>query len=738
MAATTLSGRPRPTAMRQGRRAALVVLLLLALPLWGTEPVGPEIVVTDVIMDDRADVDAAFLADGGRELAAAAGSRLVALLAANPGWRVHPDFLEHPANDLRALEQGRDRIYARGVTTRADIRQTRYWGDRRLWTFTVGLRLEFFDIRSGQVWFGQDATVRVPVETAVELDRGERTRQFTDAFNLALETAAALAGRNYRPGSVEAVATRRMADGLYAVDRGSRHGLPPGATGEMQRGAERWLLRLEEVESAYSLARVTAGSTTEAPPAGLVVRFSGVNGLLALEGPQLAVAGAALPAAGELDECFDVDSATLGQWLHDALVDTRAFNLLPPLLAAGEAPSELSAAFFRAQSVFSAVGDLRHDEIVGHRSLPQVLARLVVTHADLTRAVRLGYEARILRLGLLLEIYDRRTHEVLLSQALEGTRREKHSEQYRQTDLVAAWRELARSTTADLARQAAAAWRPAGRELEVAGVDAKGGILLKGDAVPGERGRLLRPGEVLLDRRGEALARRLAPYGIAELESGRPDPRARLALSDGRTLPQPGDRLLLPAAAPRPGARIRHVEIGGEKVQADWHPGERRVTLWAHQALGASGRFNMLAPAALAAEAAAAEVALAGGEFRAVDLDEILLAEEPQPQVLVDLRVGLGRWERTAGPYKADLVFTTGAELAFFNATGEPLLLFTDGGGSATHIRKKAWTLTEQQVLAEGRVVQGVTEEEYGDRLDACLRVCLEKLGEEIRGGAGR
>jgi hypothetical protein len=143
----------------------------------------------------------------------------------------------------------------------------------------------------------------------------------------------------------------------------------------------------------------------------------------------------------------------------------------------------------------------------------------------------------------------------------------------------------------------------------------------------------------------------------------------------------------------------------------------------------------MLAPEALAAEVAAAEVALAGGEFSARPVGEILLNDPPQPQILVDVRVGLGRTEREPTAYKAKLTFTTGVELSFFDPQGQPLLLFTDAAGQPTHQKKKAWTLTDGQVLAEGKVVQGVPEAEFPELLDSCLRTCLDELGKELGSG---
>jgi len=718
----------------KGRPGAAFLLALLAslaavTPSVHAQESGPEVVVTEIFVDSRSDVDPDFLAQGGREEVAAAGSQLVDLLAAQPGWRVHPDFLASPAAAVGSLSHAGERVYVRGVITRADIRQTRLFAGLELWTFTVGLRLECFDIRSGQVWFGQDATVRLPVESAGAPAPAERRRFFSEAFQAALDHAVRRTGANYRPGSLEAVVTGNTADSLWVLDRGSRHGLVPGAAAQLEQNDAQWLLRVVDVQAAYSLARLVASSSVAPVPTGAVMRFPGVNSLLALDGPPVAVAGAALPSGG-LDSSFDVDAGTLGQWLHDGLVDTRAFNLLPPLLCGSDGgASELAAAFFRAQAVFSATGDVRQREVVGHRSLPQALARLSLTHAERTRSTRLGYEAQELRLGLLLDIYDRRTHEVLLSCTHEGLRVEKQHERYRQVDLVNAWRELARATVQELSAQAAREWKPQPRELVLRKVEAGG--LLRVDPLLqlGERGELLRPVEALKDRAGKSLGHRLRQYGVAQAEGS---DAVRVMVGDGSTQPVAGDVLRLAGRPGRPNARIRRVEIGGEKVVAEWRPAPLRVTLWTQEALGASGRYNLLAPTELEAEVAAAEVALAGGEFSAVRLDEVLLADPPQAQVLVDVRVGLGRWERKATPYKAELSFITGVELSFYTAQGEALALFTDRQGQPTHQVRKAWTELEEQTLDNGQVVQGVVEEDFPKRLDACLRTCLQRVGEDL------
>jgi hypothetical protein len=206
-----------------------------------------------------------------------------------------------------------------------------------------------------------------------------------------------------------------------------------------------------------------------------------------------------------LDTSFDVDAATLGQWLHDGLVDTKSFNMLPPLLCGSDAgASELAAAFFRSQAVFSAAGDVRQGEVVGHRSLPQALARLSLTHAQRTRSTRLGFQAQELRLGLLLEIYDRRSHEVLLSLVHEGQAVEKQHERYRQVDLANAWRELARQSVQEAAAKASRQWNIRSREIPVTGV--KGQVVqVEAALVPGERGDLLRAGAPVKDRDGGSL-----------------------------------------------------------------------------------------------------------------------------------------------------------------------------------------------------------------------------------------
>ncbi len=726
----------------RGRLRAAFRLMALSLLVWGAAPRGacaetpvPEVVVTDLLVDARADVDAAFLADGGRELAAAAAARLPGLLAANPGWRVHPDFLAEPARSVGSLERAGERVWCRGVLTRVDEASTGLFGDLRLLTYSVGLRLEFFDIRTGQIWFGQGVTARLPVETATTPGGEARRGFFRDALDAALVEAAARAGRAYRPGSLEATVLEVEPDGLLVLDRGTGQGLSAGAGGEIQAGETRWLVRVQEAEGGWCRVRVLASSGPGSPAAGAVARFSGVNGLLAVDGPPVAVAGVVLPDARRLDGAFDSDAATLGQWLHDALVDTRAFQLLPPLLAGPGSGSELAAAFFRAQSLFSAVGDTRQDEIIGHRSLPQLLARVVVTHTGQTSSTRLGYEARVLRLGLLLEIYDRRTHEVLLSQVHEAVRVEKHHEDYRRADLGAAWRELARDGLKELARLAAAGWNPGGRELPVVALESDGRLRLEGAAEPGERGVLRRPGAPVWNGAGREIGRRGVDIAMAAVEGVKPA-TARVTLGDGRNTAAVGDRLRLPANRPRPNARVRRVTLGGDKLEADWTPDTLQVALWAHQAL-AGGPFNLLAPDVLSAEVAAAEVAMAGGEFLAVPVGEILLAEEPAPRIWVDVRVGLSRVERTATPYKAELRFVTGVELSFFDEGNQPLAWFTDDKGAPTHKRRAMYGLPGNQVLVDGRVVQGVPEGEYPDMLDESLRACLGEAGKSVAKGEG-
>lgn len=698
-------------------RWILPLLLVAAL-----RAAGPEIVFTELFVGSGAEIDAAFLADGARDLALEESSRIVERMAAVDGWAVHRDLLADPAASVGSLPSGR--VYARGVVTRADVARLRYYGDYQVWTFSVGVRLEFFDIQSGQVYYGRSYLARVPVETAVEIDRGYRFERFREALGLALDECVARAGREYRPGRAEARVVAPDGPERVFLDAGSAKGLYPGLVLQARSGEARWLLKVLRAEEAFSQARVLAASGADPPPAGAVAEVEGLASASS-GGPRLMVAGVVPGAPEAMDEWWDVDNASLGQWLHDGLVDAGRFDLLPPLLADSEGPSELASAFFRAQAVFSAFGDAKQDEVIGHRAFPDLLARGTVTHAARRRSQRLGYVAETLVLGLQLEIVDRASRQTLLSVSHEARRLEKQNETYRRADLAAAWRELAREAMAEAAAELAARWTPAAPESAVTGLDGEGRPRLAEAAPAGLRGALLRPEREIRGLDGKPLGQWRREYAIAE---ALPQGALRLVAADG-TLPARGDVFAPTSRAPAgPRSRIRAVTVGGPKVREDFRPSEAMVAGWAQRELAGLGRFDLLPPENRAAEAAAAEVALASGEFEAVDLSEILSTDEPEPELLFDLRVGLARWEIEPGDYRNTVSFTTGVELSAFDAAGQPAPVFVDRDGAPTHQLKKVVTSPERQELSQGRVVQGPLEEEFPERLEQSLETCLRTL----------
>ena len=746
-------GRRRPCHRRFP--APLLFLLSLIVLYHTPRAETPELVVTGVFIEESAEVDAAFVADGARDLAFAESSRLVELLAAVPGYRVHGDFLEDPAGEVKSLAQAANRVYVRATVTRADLKRVRYFGDYQVWTFSVGLRLEFFDIRSGQVYYGRTFTYRIPVETAVEIDRAYRYERFAEALAKALEECVTRCGKEYLPARAEAAVLGEAGEGALFLQGGSEAGFYPGlvliAGDAGADPPEQWMLKLIQVESAFSRARLLAGTVAEAPAPGTRAFAEGVNAGTQGSGPAVMVAGVSPGSGVVLDERFDVDHASLGQWLHDALVDTRAYNMLPPLLsdadpgggaagvgAIGMGATGVAAAFFQAQASFSAFGDLKQDEIIGHRAFPEILVRGTVTHAVNHVSRRLGFWAQTLSLGLMLEFYDRRTREVLLTVSHEQRTMEKSNDRYRRADLGAAWRELARAAIGEAAAKASGGLPDSDRRLQLKAVREDGLLEFAGRAAPpsGLRLPLERVESVIRSLEGEELGSWRRIYGMVLLEAGPGGAiLGRLLAGDGNTVPAPGDLALLPAgaAADRPSARLRTVEVGGSKVREDYRPNQQMIAGWAHRELAGTGVYNMLPPEILEDQAAAAEAALASGEFEAVDQSEILLQDEPRPQVLVDVRVGLARWEIERQKYRNRLSFTTGVELSFYDAAGEPLERFRDKQGRPTHKVKKAWITRGKQELSEGRVVQGVLEDEFPEQLDRCLEICITELAQELK-----
>lgn len=707
--------------------AALVLLLCLPLSLWSARP---ELVFTELFAAAGSDIDALLLDDKGQDVLQHAERRLRERL--DEHYHLLPFSMENPAASLASSPAWGSRVFVRALVSSADIKEQAWFGDYRVFTWRVALRLECFDIRSGQVYYGNRFSVHLPQEGSRWPEADSSRARFGEALDRAVDLAVQRLAQTYQPESLDLVCTAQDERGRIYLDRGAAHGIVPGMIAELDQDVPGTLARISRVEERWCQAELPGEAPGLSPPFQLKV--GGINSRLNGSGAQLAVSGTSLPAAERRDGAFLTDAATMGQWLHDALVDQRRFRMLPPLLTddGGEGRTELAVAFYRAQAAFSSFGDTGQQDIIGHRVLPEALARLSVTHATRTVGRRLGFEAHTLRMGLLLEIVDRESGEVLLSQGHEAVHMEKHNDVYRKIDLEAAWRELALTAISGLVSHAAPHWISGTRSATLVKQEGEAWICEPLECSAGERGRLQRLEARVLDRDGAAIGNRWRDLGLFIVED--PErPRMIPGVLLGGAQPRKGDRVLMAGRPARPLARLESIRIEGSKVRADYQPDELRLLLLAHQALAASGRFVMLPPEQLESRRAAEQVALASGEFESVELEDIFRQQPPQPDVQVDLRLGLARWSIEEGTYRREITFTTGVELSFSDRNGQPLALAKARDGSASSSIKKAWNLKRSQELSNGAVVQGVLEEEFPDLLDECLAECIGQLSTELR-----
>ena len=710
------------------RNRSLLVLLFLLLPacLMATTP---ELAVTGLYMAAGRDVDADFVQSRGGELSRQESARLVEKLREVEGWRVADDFISDPASSIQSWQEAGSRIYVRALVTRADARSTTYFGGLTLWLLSVGTRLEFFDLRSGQVHYGCSFTVRIPIEAGETLDTELRNEQFALALSRGLDECCARAARDYNPGNLNCTVVDHEAEEVI-LNQGRRQGLLPGQVlAASSDSGDGWMLRVTRAEEAFALAQVLASTgATGLPPQGVSASLQGINQSHA-QGKAIAVAGVNPGAREALDPSFLVESATMAQWLHDALVDQSELRMLPPLAASAEGDAgSLATAFFHAQAEFSAVGDIGQEDIIGHRALPDLLIRGTITHAVNLRSQRLGFEAQTLRLGLLLEVYDRRTREVLGSVSHEVSKLEKQNERYRQVDLETAWRELALQAMRESAGLLSSQPLGDSKEFVIQRGSTPEHLLLDATAPAGGRGSVLRVLREIRDTNRNTLGHLREEIGVAGVQQ---DGSAKLLLSDGIHTPEAGDVLLLEHAGrdTKPLVMLGELSIGGPKVREDWAPTPALVLTWAHRELSRANCFRLLPPERLSAEAGAAEVAMAMGEFKAGNVGELILQQDPVPDLLLNLRVGLGRWVVEEDKYRNRVTFTTGVEATLVRAdTGEALAWFRTSDGSNASSLKKAWSLVREQELANGQVVQGISEGEFPEQLDQCLEECLSQL----------
>lgn len=450
------------------------------------------------------------------------------------------------------------------------------------------------------------------------------------------------------------------------------------------------ILNAEASQNKICRARVERLNPGVVLKRGQVVRNFGLNRLVEKKDyTRYMVVGFSLLDSTQLSKDFSVDAQSLGQWLHDDLSRRTGLFMLAPLLVRKNVGAAAYQAFWEAQKEYAIASGTVRSTVIGHRAFPDVMVRGIITRAEVQSYFSPGADNKVLRVGMTIEFYDRRTREFLYSvqhfdEALEKiVKDEKTGKIYRDLLLEPSFRKLCERAIRTAVDKIAQEYQPVNIAGRVEAVDGKTltVVLQDSSADTGDRFALLQTGLPIKDLNGKELEALQKNYGLAELAKRKSGNTfiAVLGPTDGAT-PILKDDLLLAQGKPARNIRGPLYQVASwqasGKISTAYKFSLPRFTEWLHAALLEAGRFKLMPPKSREEEMDIVEVALSSGEFQAVDRGEIIYQDIRQPEVLVKGRLGLAEIVRQEGSneYRNEFKLKCGIELVLTAQNGDTMV----------------------------------------------------------------
>ena len=624
-------------------------------------------------------------------------------------------------------------VFVRGLVSRADVKRVEHFSTDEYVVSTTAA-LEFFDLATGEVFYTRALTGQVFREAArgTRLTDSETAGIFRTCLKGTLEALVSQAGEDYRPGVIEGRVVETDGSAAAIVDLGRSDGITQGTALYLYEGAATTPAGLARTSDLQD--RLCQADIVVPPPGGAArgwtVRGFGINRRNLQKGAtRYLVAGFRTGNPVHLAPEFSVDAQDLGQWLHDGLSQHTSLFMLAPLLVTLDSIGSVRVqeALWEAQEAYSLFGGLARSAVVGRRAFPDVMINGVVTYAQVQHYTTPGADNRILRLGISVEFYDRKTRDFLYSMRHSGRAVEKivkdGATTYRDVDLSAAFRALCKDVVREATQKIGKHYRPRKSAGSVVEVGADGRLTISMEQQGASRGdlyRATREERLIKGMDGEVLGPLMREYGIVKLldQQGKETFDGTLLVSDGSTPVQAGDRLEAEGKqSETSGGPL--CQVAGWRVQGrvceEYNSPLPLLTEWLHSALLANGRYRLLPPELRASDASTAEVGLASGQFEARDQREILYQGIRIPEIIVTGRVGLADVTRRVGEFRDVVKLRAGVEITFATAQGDTLAN-----------KKLVGTREVEQVKAKGQTMIGT--EDLGPEFDGLTENTIQNL----------
>lgn len=627
-------------------------------------------------------------------------------------------------------------IFVRGLVSRGDVKRIQRFSIDE-YVISLNMTLEFFDLASGEVYYTRTLTGQSYFEKAKNSapSVAEKKDYFRQCFRGTIEALVKRIGEDYRPGVVEG---RILAaeDSTIVLDLGRKAGVYQGMTFYIfsDDGKPAGLLKTESPEEKICSARliINQGGPLKR---GMTVRSFGVNSLLQQKGQtRCMVAGFAAPVREGVHPDFDIDTQSMGQWLHDGLSSKTDLFMLAPLLVKLDQTGSVQTqeALWEAQLNYSVFGGLAQSAAMWRRAIPDVMVIGVVTHAGVQEYITPGAVNKILEVGVSVEFYDRKTRDYLYSRQHSNRKVEKvvkaKGKTYREIDLAASFRDLCKDVIREAAVEIGENYKPMPTITEVVKLQSDSVFIVmlpSNYAGVGNLFSLYRETGKYQGLNGENLGALHRNYGIAKIL----DPRlalgelAQLVVSDGLTQVMEGDMLICQGKSASQG-RGALCQVSGWRVQGEVSGEYRyslpRLTEWLHDALSATRRYRLLPPVFREGDMGTAEAGMALGQFEAAGHREIVYQGFRMPEAIITGRLGLADIQIESGEFKNKIKLRVGVEISFITQTGDTL--FTKKLVGKREI--------EQTKRSGGEVAVGT--EDLSPEFDSLAKSAIEELAGKI------
>lgn len=632
-------------------------------------------------------------------------------------------------------------LFLRGLVTRADVKRVERW-KTDVQVFITTVTLECFDLASGEVFYTRTLSGQAASETArnTALPADKSRQFFRECLRGTVTELVRRIGADYQPGILEGTILEVLDSSRVVMDLGRQQGVYQGMTlytYDAPGGEAVGLIKAETPQAHLSPAKIII-SQGRPLQRGTVVRSFGINRRLK-QTEQVRYMVSGFPVSRELlAPEFQVDPQSLGQWLHDGLSENSSLFLLAPLLTrvddAGNV--QVQEALYQAQEAYSIFGSLARSAALGNRAYPDVLIKGSVNYADVQRFKTPGAEKLLLRVGISVAFYDRKTREFLYAWQHAGSRVEseviENGKVLRKPDLEAGFRSLCETVVSEAAAEIARHYEPVTARGEIDAVpepQIATVTLAQSGSSPGDLYQLQRVEKQIKGMDGRVLGALYRTYGIVKLAAPVGENRfsAKLLVSDGQTEMQPRDLLIAEGRQARglsgPLCQVSDWQVMGKVIAEAYRPAPAPLMMGAlHDALLSTGKYRLLPPVFREHEVEADQAGLAGGYFEPQARGELILPEKRVPEVRILGRLGYLELKEASGAFKDELKFTAGVELTF-----------TGAGGDTLYQKQLALASKAERVKdSAGRVVKGPID--LAPEFDALIRQVINTLAGRVAG----